>query len=218
MNKKHSPYPFSWRFGATVGILAGCLAAVSMTTVADESSLLKPLNSIPTELAGWKSAGDGPLPADVVEKLRATSYLSRAYRKNGRHIELFLAHYSRQEGGSAMHSPTNCISGSGWEIWRRDIVRLAVKGREFKINNLLIRNTEANLVVLYWYQSANRITANEYLQKLFLFRDTLLEGRRSEALVRIALPEGPHAVQDGLEFGANAAGALWDCMGADTTI
>ena len=56
---KHNPF-FSWRFGARAGILAGCVAAVSMTTAAHESSLLKPLNSIPTELAGWKSAGDGP--------------------------------------------------------------------------------------------------------------------------------------------------------------
>jgi EpsI family protein len=214
MNEDGSPRLFSGRFALTATILAACLGAVSMTTVADGNSLVQPLTCMPTLIAGWESAGDDPLPSDMLEKLRATSYLSRSYRKNARLIELFLAHYGKQEAGSAMHSPTNCLAGSGWEIWRRDVARLAVRGREFEVNNLLIRNAEASLVVLYWYQSPNRITANEYMQKLFLFRDTLLEGRRSESLVRIALPESQDAVQEGRDFGAAAAGALWECMGA----
>lgn len=199
---------------AVTALLSACLAITGMIRLSGGSSLAKPLETIPKHIDGWDSAGQQTLNDDVIRKLRATSYLSRAYWKNGRQIDLFIAYYDKQKAGTSMHSPTNCLPGSGWEIWRRDVARLSVNGREFDINNLWIRNGGANLYLLYWYQSDTRITANEYLQKILLFRDTLLKGRRSESIVRIALPESPDAIKDGLAFGATVAESLWDSMGS----
>jgi hypothetical protein len=39
------------------------------------------------------------------------------------------------------------------------------------------------MLMFYWYQSRNRIVANEYLGKILLAKDTLLTGRTAGSIV-----------------------------------
>src|SRR5213593_4884355 len=108
---------FSWRFGLTVVILSTTLAASKLSERRRPESLGRPLESIETQLGGWTGGPNQTLAGDVLTVLKPTSYLSRPYRKDGKQIELFIAHYAQQRAGESMHSPKNCLPGSGWEVW-----------------------------------------------------------------------------------------------------
>jgi len=46
-------------------------------------------------------------------------------------------------------------------------------------------------LVLYWYQSRDRVIASEYIGKVLLVRDALFSGRTSGSIVRIVVPDRP---------------------------
>jgi len=43
-------------------------------------------------------------------------------------------------------------------------------------------------VVLYWYQSRNRVVASEYRAKIYLVTDAIRYNRTDTALVRVIVP------------------------------
>jgi EpsI family protein len=52
---------------------------------------------------------------------------------------------------------------------------------------------------LYWYQSAHRVIANEYLAKFALIFDSLRYRRSDEALIRVIVPISGQAEAGGEE-------------------
>src|SRR5438445_2994998 len=107
----------SWYFVATVALLGGTLATSRLSDERRPELLAKPLRSIPREIDGWVGADAPPLDAHTLEMLRPTSYLDRAYRRGADAASLFISYYAEQRAGESMHSPKNCLPGSGWEIW-----------------------------------------------------------------------------------------------------
>jgi len=56
------------------------------------------------------------------------------------------------------------------------------------INKLIVQKGVDQMLVLYWYQTLNRVTASEYSRKLFLVADAFRTGRTDVALVRVIAP------------------------------
>src|SRR5262249_9600712 len=150
---------------------------------------------------------------DVLTVLKPTSYLSRLYRKDGEQIELFVAYYSQQRAGESMHSPKNCLPGSGWEVWNYGTASVPVNGRQVTVNRYSVQNGPQRMLVLYWYQSKSRIIANEYLGKICLVRDALLSGQTAGSIVRLTLPDRPGALEDGVAFASNLIPQVQTCFG-----
>lgn len=76
---------------------------------------------------------------------------------------------------------------------RRDRIQLPLVrdgGTEemVEINRLTIQKGLERQVVLYWYQSHNRIIASEYLGKIYTVLDAIRYNRTDAALVRIISP------------------------------
>ena len=182
---------FSLRFVATVLLLAATLVAASLADRRVPDFLAQPLDKIDTQLAGWQAVADEPLGARVLKVLLPTSYLSRTYRKGGLPMGLFVAFYAQQRGGESMHSPKNCLPGSGWEIWKYESASIPVNGQPVTVNKYFIHNSGQRMLMYYWYQSKQRIIASEYLGKILLVRDALFDGRTAGSIVRITLPEPP---------------------------
>jgi EpsI family protein len=147
--------------------------------------------------------------------LAATTILSRAYQRNGDRLSLFIAFYSSQQGGRAVHSPKNCLPGNGWEIREKTKVGLHVDGQPIEVNQYLIQNEGSQLTLLYWYQSRNRLITNEYLGKVLLFRDALFEGQSSSSSVRIIVPPTAEALNGATSFAAELVKSLRLCFGSD---
>lgn len=203
----------SQKFIFTAGILLATLATAKFTERRNPASLTAPLSSIPTSLNGWTATGDETLPDQVEGKLAATSYLSRGYRKGETQLGLFIAYYEQQRAGESMHSPKHCLPGGGWEIWDYSNDLVPVGAERIKINKYFIQHSGQRNVMLYWYQSRQRIIASEYLGKLYLVKDAMLEGKTEGSIVRIIMQDQPGAVDTGLEFASKLIPEVQRCLG-----
>ena len=153
-------------------------------------SLKAPLAQFPVQVAGYARTNSETLSTAELRILSPDDYLLRTYR-NGRGVDLtlFVAYYGKQLGGSSIHSPRNCLPGSGWEPIRHERVSAQTLYGEGQVNRYLVEHKSgARALVYYWYQGRGRVTANEYAVKWELLRDGFLHGRSDEALVRLVFP------------------------------
>ena len=112
-----------------------------------------------------------------------------------------------------MHSPKHCLPGGGWEIWQLGSSTVPVNGRDVPINKYSIERSGVRNLMMYWYQSKDRIVASEYLGKLMLVKDTLLTGNTSGSIVRITLPDTPGAEEQGQRFAVQLIPQVQRCFG-----
>lgn len=169
--------------------------------VASRSELLpdvRPLSAFPQSSAGWRTAGVFPLEKEVQDVLRADDTLNRVYvaPEQNATASLFIAFFKTQRYGQSPHSPKNCMPGAGWAPLNDRKLPIAVPGREAPIvvNEYVIQRGNDQSVVLYWYQSHNRIVASELTAKFWLVADAIRQRRSDTALVRIVVPAGEQGV------------------------
>ena len=150
------------------------------------------LAEFPMRLDGWRAVVDPPLSADVLRVLGVDDYLSRAYYgQRGEAVGLYLGFYESQRQGDTIHSPLNCIPGSGWEPiseGRLDIVNVDGKGRDIRVNRYLIQKGLDRQLVLYWYHGRGRVVASEYVSRALMVRDAIVTNRTNGSLVRVIVP------------------------------
>lgn len=185
-------------------LLSGCLA-VSTVVLAQASKsepvpLRLPLEQFPMQLPGWRGARASDLEPKVLEVLGVTEYLSRVYRADGNMIPvgLYIGYYQSQRQGETMHSPMNCLPGSGWQpissgratitLDSPDAGTTASMASPITINRYIVQKGGENLLVYYWYQSHGRVVASEYWGKFYTVLDALRMNRTDAALVRVVVP------------------------------
>src|SRR5579863_1718945 len=133
------------------------------------------LDGFPKELGGWKMAKQGVMEQDVKDVLRADDYITRDYAESPTKVaNLFVAFFKSQRAGQTPHSPKNCLPGSGWVWTVSDTIPVNVPGRDpIQINRYIVSKGEDRSVVLYWYQSRDRVVASEYKAAAFVALDAL---------------------------------------------
>ena len=203
-----------WPFWGVLTLLAGTLAGSYFSDRRHPEFLSESLESIPSTIAGWSRGADQTLDARTLSILAPTSYLSTRYGRGEQALDLFIAFYAQQDAGRTMHSPKHCLPGSGWEIWKQDSIWIPVNGQNYRINKYSIQNGFNRKLVYYWYQSRSRIIASEYLGKLMLIRDALIDGRTAAALVRIVVPDDAAYQAEGVKFAAELIPDVHRCFGS----
>lgn len=203
----------SARYLVTILLLTVTLGAYTLSQRRKPDFLAQPLDTIDKQIAGWSKTADEPLSELVLDRLQLTSYLSRSYEKQGSKLGLFIAFYAEQRAGESMHSPKHCLPGSGWHIWKHDSAMIPLSGGEVKINKYSIQNSGQRMLVFYWYQSKRRVIASEYMGKVLLAKDAILDGRTAGSLVRIILPDTPSATAEGTSFASVLIPEVQRCFG-----
>jgi len=148
------------------------------------------LASFPSRVGDWQGR-DVALSPNVREILGEGDFLLRVYgrRPDEPYIDLFLAFFPSQRMGSTIHSPQNCLPGSGWtpaESSRMELPRPG--GGNIKVNRYVITRGLDHMLVLYWYQAHGRVVASEYWAKFYLVADAIRMNRSDGALVRVMTP------------------------------
>jgi EpsI family protein len=184
----------------TTLILAGTLLASLAAENRMPHPLARSLDQIPRQIDGWIAVPGRVPDARELELLGATSYLSRDYRRAGQSLNLFISYYAIQRAGESMHTPRNCLPAAGWEILKYDKVDIPFDARAQQVNKFTIQNGDAKQIVLYWYQSKDRVIASEYEGKGFLLWDAMTKGRTDGAVVRIIVPDNAEAANAALGF------------------
>ena len=145
----------------------------------------RPLRDFPTAIGLWHSE-DFPYDAEVVEAVGADDYINREYSGVTPPIELYIGYYKDQRSGDRIHSPKNCLPGSGWEpIYSAQLQIGSVEGRPVVVNEYVVEQGTSRDLVLYWYQTRRRIIASEYWAKYWLVVDGLRNRSTDGTMVRI---------------------------------
>ncbi len=159
----------------------------------------KPLAEFPTVIGHWRMVREGLLEQDEKNILRADDYLTRQYAApGGKQASLFIAYFQSQRAGQTPHSPKNCLPGSGWTWSVADMIDVDIAGRAqpIEINRYIVAKGDQHAVVLYWYQSRERVVASEYRAAVFTAWDALRYNRTDTELVRVVTP----VTADGVGF------------------
>ncbi|HVO96544.1 MAG TPA: EpsI family protein [Bryobacteraceae bacterium] len=175
--------------------------------------LHQPLEKFPAKVGNWEMKSSSELTPGVLAKLIPTAYIDRQYTKAGSQIELFIAYYDSQRAGESMHSPRNCLPGAGWEIWDYSTGNVAVNGTSYPVNKFFVQNGQARGVVLYWYQTRDRVVADEYQAKAFFIWDKITKAHTGGSIVRITSTDRPGALDDEQEFARLAIPAMQEILG-----
>jgi len=148
--------------------------------------LQRPLDSIPLTLAGRPGVA-GSISQEQQEAAGMSRYLVRWYGGDVAPFEIYVGYYTSQTQGRTIHSPKNCLPGSGWEALNQSETTVKTAGGNRVVNRYLLQNKERRALVYYWYQGRGRVASDEYGVKWDLLRDAALHGRTEEALVRIVV-------------------------------
>ncbi len=139
----------------------------------------------------WNLVEDLQIDKETAEILKADDLTSRVYqnRNTGQAATLFVAYFETQRTGKTPHSPKNCLPGSGWSPSQAGAISIPVSGeaKPITVNRYVVSRGENQSVVLYWYQSRNRVVASEYSAKAYTILDAIRYNRSDTALVRVVV-------------------------------
>lgn len=173
-----------------------------------------PVVDFPQEIAGWTGKDMG-IPQDIRDILGPGDFLSRIYFQPAHpYIDFFIAYFPTQRTGNSIHSPKNCLPGSGWSPTESGYLRLrAPDGSAVTVNRYIIAKGLDKQFVLYWYQSHGRVVASEYWAKYYLVKDAIALNRTDGSLVRVITPIAPgestaSAQQRAVAFAESTLGKL----------
>ncbi|MEQ1883820.1 MAG: exosortase C-terminal domain/associated protein EpsI [Bryobacteraceae bacterium] len=148
-----------------------------------------PLSQLPLTLDQWRFVQEGVVDEDTQKVLRADDILNRTYASGGSGANLFVAAFRSQRNGKAPHSPKNCLPGSGWTPVNSGEFSIDVgEAVPISVNKYVVAFGDQRSVVMYWYQSRDRVIADEYTAKFWVVMDAMKLNRTDTALVRVVVP------------------------------
>jgi EpsI family protein len=176
----------------SVVLLLQAAAYYAVASRSERIPEIAPLATFPQRSGRWTTEREFPLEKEVQDALKADDSLNRLYVNAERTVgvSLFIAFFKTQRYGQSPHSPKNCLPGAGWQPSEDSQLQLMVPGREVPIviNKYVIARGEERSVVLYWYQSRNRVIAGEFAARFWLVADAIRFHRSDTALVRVIAP------------------------------
>lgn len=184
--------PVNW---LPAGILTlGCVFTLAVDRQ-QRMDLAVPLDSIPVTLAGRTGTAKA-IDREQEEAAGMSSYLLRYFPGEVAPFEVYVGYYDQQTQGKTIHSPKNCLPGSGWEALQQTTTAIPTVPEPTRVNRYLLQNKQQRALVFYWYQGRGRVVASEYRVKWELLRDAALRGRTEESLVRIVVWLNEHTTED----------------------
>jgi len=179
-----------WRVTVAATVLVMGTAFLSALPNRDAIPVRRTLTNFPAQIGPWQGVSETLSPA-IQKVIGATDYLMRFYTLQGKgSILLYIGYYETQRQGQTIHSPQNCLPGSGWNFLSREYLTVQMPGFSdpVKLNYVLVAKGDMRQIVLYWYQERGRIIASEYMAKIYMVRDAIARKRTDGALVRISVP------------------------------
>jgi EpsI family protein len=180
----------SVRLWVTAGILL--CAFVLLQTMSHGEALVarQPLHDLPYALGVWTGV-EQPLAQQEVQAVGVSDYANRTYAHPGAPpVQLYVGYYASQRTGDTIHSPKNCLPGSGWDPIQSGYATISVPstGRQIVVNEYVIQRDQNKQLVFYWYQGRGRVVASEYAGKFWMVADAISRNRTDGALVRVITP------------------------------
>lgn len=142
----------------------------------------------PMVVGGWNGKRQN-LEQVYLDALKLDDYLLADFENDQNdYVNLYIAYYSSQTKGEAIHSPRSCIPGGGWQITQMSpyvLEGVTIDNVPLRVNRLIIEKGENRQLVYYWFQQRGRVITNEYVVKWYLLLDAITRNRTDGSLVRL---------------------------------
>jgi exosortase D (VPLPA-CTERM-specific) len=174
---------------AAAVVVAGAAVSAGLEKRQDLMPRRGELATFPLHIGEWVGLEQYVEPL-LLETLKADDTLAVAYQRDGERIPvgMWIAYYSSQRSGRAVHSPKVCLPGGGWEIQsfeEKSLAGITPDGRSLPVNRVIIQLGDSRQLVYYWFSQRGRNLTNEYMVKWYIFWDALTRNRTDGALVRL---------------------------------
>jgi len=158
------------------------------------------LDRIPLSISEWLGVPD-EVPRPVLDLLRPDQLFSATFgNDSGTRVHLFIDYYSPRNTTGAIHSPRNCLPGSGWVISGSAPRTIALNGRSISANRFLLTLGESRQVMDFWYITRYGETANDYVLKLNTMISSLTLKPTDKAFVRFVTADDTKSIAAMEEF------------------
>ncbi len=179
----------SMRLWVTAAFLLGAFLLLHSVSHGEPVVPHQPLRDLPYTVGAW-SGEERPLSERIVQAVSVSDYTNRVYFADGNvPVQLYVGYYGSQKTGDTIHSPKNCLPGSGWDPIHSGFASISVAGgRQIVVNEYVIQKDANRQLVFYWYQGRGRVSASEYAGKFWMVADAISRNRTDGALVRLVTP------------------------------
>jgi EpsI family protein len=182
----------------TAGIAAALVATllVSRFATVPAAASLPNLDRIAMTVGLWSGVTAPALDPEVARTLAADRYVHRYYTGPGGAVEMDVAYYAQPRVGANMHSPLNCLPGTGWQMVDVAETDVATSVGRWRVRDTIVERRGDRYALMYWFQSNHRVVANEFSVRVRLLGDALQRRRTDAGLVRLIMPvKGDAAAQ-----------------------
>ncbi len=174
------------------GIMVLTMIVLGLTSHSEIIKPNKPFDTFPMTIGDWRGT-TSKFDQKVYDILGVEDSILASYQTNdGRSVQFYVGFYQSQKEGDLIHSPKNCMPGSGWNILNTSIESVDVgqggSVKNINVIKLILVKESQKQVVLYWFQSRGRIIASEYMQKIWLVIDSITKHRTDGSFVRLISP------------------------------
>jgi EpsI family protein len=158
------------------------------------------VEQLPLAANGWVGQSDN-VSVDIRELLSPDNLFSATYsNQSGRRVQLFIDYFSPENTTGAIHSPRNCLPGSGWVIDDSKPHPIEAAGRNIKAHRMRLSMGQSRAVMDYWYITRYGETANDYMLKLNTMISSLTLRPTDKAFIRFVASDDPQSIAALEEF------------------
>ena len=97
------------------GLLIAASAVIGLASECAPRVMRAPLSALPMTFSPWNGRPDAEPDQATLDILGADDHLTRSYFGPSTPIGLYVGFWNSQQAGDTIHSPLNCLPGSGWE-------------------------------------------------------------------------------------------------------
>uniref|UniRef100_I2Q349 EpsI family protein n=1 Tax=Desulfovibrio sp. U5L TaxID=596152 RepID=I2Q349_9BACT len=150
--------------------------------------LARPLADFPARVGAWRTVHQEQFSQELLDVLRPSDYLSRRYLgPDGKTVNLYIGYHDGAQGSGPIHSPKNCLPGSGWfEVASRP-VEFDVGGERVRLTQAIYRQGERQELFVYWFMVRGEVLSTEIGLKLAEIANSVQHGQRGASFVRLNL-------------------------------
>lgn len=177
----------TWRFLLLFVLLSLAAAYVyARSEVAVPTS--QPLDLFPQHVGAWHMTGQARFDERTLAVLRPADYLSRSYRNDkGESVSLYIGYHDGGPDSGAIHSPRQCLPGSGWNRLSSKVSSVEFDGQKIPYVQAIYQKDAEKQLFLYWFQVRDAIVTDEYMMKVEQIINSIKANRRDSSFIRLSV-------------------------------
>jgi EpsI family protein len=152
------------------------------------------IENLPLSKGDWIGKNDN-MSSEIVELLSPDQLFSASYvNKKGNKVGLFVDYFAPENRAGAIHSPRNCLPGSGWIITGNSSRTIIINSHGINAARFTLTLGVSHYIMDFWYITRSGETANDYMLKIKTVVSSLCLKPVDKAFIRFIAPDDPGSI------------------------